>query len=114
MSFLWLVATEGKPCDGPLRLCRLPQGKDVDLSSLESHMQQVREGETRNSDSAYGVERTTVVVIEMKHYGDLPEGFAQKVAQRAYDYAASQGVMMRGSDAKASVSGHALPIKEMA
>jgi hypothetical protein len=101
-----------KPFYGEARVFSLQSGKELDLLELELFMQETRDRIERNSDSAFGMEQTTVVVIEMKHFGDLPNGFADKVAQRAYDYAASQGVYMRGSDAKASVSGYALPVKQ--
>jgi hypothetical protein len=102
--------SEQRAC--PARVFSLRSGKELDLLELESHMREIREGKQRNSDSAFGVEQTSVVVIEMRHYGDLPDGFAETVAQRAYDYAASHGVHMKGADAKASVSGQVTPARD--
>lgn len=104
---------ENKSTNGAARIFSLRTREELDLSELQTLMHETRDSHRRNSDSAFGVEQTSVLVIEMRHFGELPKGFAETIAQRAYDYAASQGIHMRGSDAKASVSGHALPIREM-
>lgn len=48
----------------------------------------------------------------MTHFGELPKGFAETIANRSYDYAASQGVHMKTADPKTCVSGMALEVRE--
>jgi hypothetical protein len=75
-------------------------------------MQETRSSTPRNSDSSFGVEQTTVLVIEMKHFGELPAGFGEELAGRAYDFAASRGVRMKDAKPNNCVTGVALPVRQ--
>jgi hypothetical protein len=95
------------------RVFSLQSRKELDLFDLELLVSEARNSVARSSVSSFGVEQKTLLVLELNHFVDLPEGFAQTVAGRAYDYAASQGVHVRASAPRLCTTGILLPVKEM-
>lgn len=95
MSFVRLVALEGKPCDGPLRLCSLPARKDLPILPTPTPMSEAHTS-TPGSHAGKGrvaqeTQRTTLV-LELDHTGDLPADLADKIGQRIYDFCSTKGV----------------------
>jgi hypothetical protein len=109
MSFVQLVASEGKPCDGPLRLCSLPARQDLPILSTPTHMPETSTSQPGHHESTRGVAET-VVVLTIKHKGKLPADLLEKLTKRAYDCAAIHGVQPEVS----AKEWYALEVKEQA
>lgn len=107
------LESENEPFYGSARIFSLQSGKEMDLLELEALMQSTRTTKPRTADSSFGVEQKTVLVIDMRHYGDLPQGFADLLAARAFDLASARGVRMKDVVPSNCVTGVALPVREM-
>ena len=91
MSFVQLVASEGQPCDGPLRLCSLPARGQAPILSSSTPMSEAHTSQSGSHRSPQDMAET-VVVLTIKHKGKLPADLLEKLTKRVYDYAAVSGV----------------------
>ena len=91
MRLLQLVASEGVRCDGPIRLRTLREWAELAFSEPKSHMQQTSTSPAGSAERSQGVAET-VVVLTIKHKGQLPADLLEKLTKRAYDCAAMHGM----------------------
>lgn len=82
------------------RIFDLRSGQELHLLPSEFLMQTTQPSGSKDSRSADSVEQTTVLILELKHRGPLPEGFEKQVANRAYDFLSAKGIRMGETEAK--------------
>jgi hypothetical protein len=112
MPDLHELDAQGKPAsNGPARVFDLQTRQEIHLPLTREQLREAFPGiagsDATENDMADEF-KTTVIVIELRHLGELPDGLTNRLEQRAADYCANQTGRMVDVQVRA---GYVLPIK---
>lgn len=92
LSNLQELAPERLRPDGETRPCYLPLRAAMEVLPAPALVQEPRGNRPGRKASARGLDRKTVIVIEIAHGKTMPEGITDICAERAYNWLTAKDV----------------------